>query len=62
MTKKEFLSFNQEYNIIKLKNNEEIDDIFNKLKEPYIKYNDDPILSFIRNSGSVNIDEVLNSI
>jgi len=62
MTKKEFLTFNQKYNIIKLKNDEEIDDIFIKLKEPYIKYNDDPILSFIRNSGSVNIDEVLNSI
>jgi hypothetical protein len=62
MTKNEFIAFNQKYNIINIKDKYQIDDIFIKLKEPYVKYNDDPILSFIRNSGSVNINEVLNNI
>jgi len=62
MTKNEFIAFNNKYNIINIKDKHQVDDIFIKLKEPYIKYDDDPILSFIRNSGSVDIDKVLINI
>ena len=62
MTRKEFISFNKKYNIVNIKDDKEIDNIFNKLKEFYIKYDDDPILSFIRNSGSVDINKVLINI
>jgi len=64
MTKKEFKLFNKNYK--KLYNNDNetdfIDKIFKELDKPYNKYADDPILSFIRNSGSVDIDEIISKI
>jgi len=59
MTKNEFELFNNKHNIV---HNKEIDKIYKELDKPYNKYDDYPILSFIRNSGSVNVDEIISKI
>lgn len=59
MTKNNFLLFNKKYNIIK---NINIDKIFMELDKETNKLHDLPIVTFIKNSGSVDINEVLTKI
>jgi hypothetical protein len=62
MTKQEFELFNNKHSIIDNIEPNYINNIFKELDKPYDKYKDDPILSFIRNSGSVNINKIISKI
>ena len=58
MTKDEWCKFN---NIYKL-TNENTNDLFNNLENNKNSIDDPPIINFIKNSGSVNINDIIDKV
>ena len=58
MTKDEWDKFNNMYSII----NENTNDLFSNLDNNKNRLDDSPIVTFIKNSGSVNINDIIDKV